>query len=169
MILRIPLRRQRLFIQRAFIWSGLALFLLLGGTIREFVLYWQEAPTGTTRLDYASLSHHSGHNSSGFQKYVNQQVCLKGYIFPTESLDGLTSFLLMPYRNDAPHRDYVAVMLSPPKTTHWTREPVAVSGVLVRTPDDSSYRVPWVLTDCEVRPARSFFDLSGSYYYDDDE
>ncbi len=162
MMLRIPRSRQW-----AFIWCGLALLLFLGGTIREFVLYWQEAPIGTTRLDFASVSYHPGHQTSGFQKYVNQQVCLKGFIYPPEDPDGLTSFLLIPYRNDAPHRDYVAVILKPPLTTHWSRLPVAVSGVLVPNPDDSSYRVPWVMTDCEVRPAKSFFDLSGSYHYDD--
>ena len=100
----------------------------------------------------------SGDRGAGLN---GQRICLKGYVYPTGEVDGLTEFLLTADGNGRDEQ-YVGVILAAGTTWDWTKEGVAVSGMLELNPEytaGSDREIRYFLKDASVRPARSLYGM----------
>ena len=123
--------------------------------------YRSEAPEGVVRLDFAEVTS-AKPKGADLAAYAGQRVCLKGYVYPTDQQQGITSFLLTLNGQDGPKIVFVGAIFEPPQTWNWSGHPQAVTGTLAMNPSyDTKNGTPqWVLRDCEVRPSRTPIQLA---------
>lgn len=100
----------------------------------------------------------SGDRGAGLN---GQRICLKGYVYPTDEIVGLTEFLLTP-DGSGQDEQYVGVILAAGTTWDWARGGVAVSGLLELNPaytPGSDLDVRYILKDASVRPACTLYGM----------
>lgn len=149
---------------------GLSAACLSGTGIQHWRWYQAEAPADAIRLDFDAITTKQLRLAE-LRSHIGQRVCLKGYIYPTHEQE-FSSFLFTP-NGASRHRYRVAGAFLPTgASVHWTRSPVAVTGVLSELTPGEELDPMWILRDCDVRMAQSPFQLASgprmSCYYPDE-
>ena len=127
-----------------------------------------EVPPGFERVSFkADISQKGFTNQGGFlgihpdvQKLVNQKVMIKGYMYPSKMMDGLTSFVLCVDSGDCcfggqpKTSDMILVHMKNGTSARFQQGLVAVSGVFHAEPRvDDVYQL-----DCEFfGPAKTWY------------
>ena len=150
---------------------GLSIACLSATGLQHWRWFHAEAPADAIRLDFDALTTKQLRLTE-LRTHIGQRVCLKGYIYPTHEQE-FSSFLLSPNGAARDRYRYSGAVLPIGSTFHWTAGPVAVTGVLSELPSRGELEPMWILRDCEVREAKSPWQLAryrgSACYYPKDE
>lgn len=135
--------------------------------------YATEVPEGFERVSFAAdISKKGFVNEGGFlgihpdvQKLVNQKVMIKGYMYPTKSIEGLTSFVLCRDNGDCcfggqpKTTDMILVHMKGTNHVRFRQGLVAVAGVFRAEPTvDETGLQPVYQLECDYfGPAKTWY------------
>jgi hypothetical protein len=156
---------------------SISVMSLIAAPAWHLLLYQSEASPGYQRVTFDELFTRTAESDDSYAPrdvrptrllfddsaggFDGEQICVKGYVYPTRQFDGLTEFLLTA-NGSGQHERYVGVVLTSGTSWDWTKDGVAVSGLLELNPaytTGSTLGVRYILKDASVRPARTLYGM----------
>lgn len=155
--------------------GSIASQVLIGGAFASMHAYSfaTEVPPGFERVNFtADISKKGFVNEGGLmglhpdvQKLVGQKVMIKGYMYPSKTIDGIKTFVLCKdndqccFGGQPKITDMIQVRMNGDKAARYRTGMVAVAGVFVAQPTvDESGLQPVYQLECEVfGPAKTWY------------
>jgi len=137
---------------------AVSLFFMVITPVWHAAWFCSESPKGYTRVDFLSLTKE---NQRGFESFVGENICLKGYPYPAPS--AVAEFVFSSNGMTKTFDNMIIVQLPVGETWRWQSEaPLAVSGTLVVNPAAAADPVQprFRLTNSKIRPSCTRFQLA---------